>query len=238
METIYICILTLLGVFGMMIWLVFHFHRVQTDLETGIRSVKLEQEGIRARIIQLDDEQKKLRSGLSARKGDEKRTPAEDHPLTLFDICSIIRAAGYVQESLEGGVIFKKEDQRYVIDARRIPRITLRLGFRVDPDEWNLERLRRATLLLSEEDTMVEARVSDETDGNGAWHLAFMLTTIDRTNRAFRENFRDYLDTLDHAQERLKNLYNQLSPEGNEQDDESPMVQEEIPVCEGKPLLS
>ncbi len=75
MATFYICVLTLLGVFAIMLWLVFHFHRVQSDLEEGMRSIKQSQENTRGRIMQMDEAKKKLQAAPAKKKETEMPAP-------------------------------------------------------------------------------------------------------------------------------------------------------------------
>ncbi len=212
METIYICILTLLGVFAMMLWLVFHFNRVQKDLEEGMHSVKQNLEGDRARIMQLDEAQKKERALVPVQTEGVKPSQ-KDVSLTVGGISEVVKAAGYTPEMGEDSIAFTKGGDQYLIDARRLPRIFIRKGYRVDPRELNLEAMKHAAYLMSDDIIMVKACLSDEPDEDGVVYLTFFLAVMDRTFRSFQENLTEYLEILDLGRQRFGEFYDQIEKE-------------------------
>ena len=209
METIYICILTLLGVFAMMLWLVFHFNRVQQGLEEEVQSVKHSLDGVRTRIVQMDEAQKKLQACSAPETGDAQSVSGNE-ALTIEGIVEAVRATGYTMRRDGDSVAFIKDGDRYVIEAGTEPRIFIRKGYRVDPAEWDLDVMKKAAYRMSDDIIMVKAHFSDETDEDGAIHLTFFLAVMDRTLRGFRENLPEYIDIIDQGKQRLGEFYDQL----------------------------
>ena len=233
METIYICILTLLGVFAIMLWLVFHFHRVQSDLEEGMRSIKRSQDNISARIMQLDEAQKKLQAAQAAKKETEVPAPAEKKDaetpvekqeakapapskealLTPAAVSGCMRAAGYVPEKREDGFAFTKEDETYLIDMSRNPQLFISKSYLLSAGDWDVELLQRAAHQMADEIIMIKADISDVVDEEGNRVLRFYVVMIERTVRGFRENLKDYIRIIDDGERRMRDLYHRLEDE-------------------------
>ena len=214
METISICILTLLGVFAMMLWLVFHFNRVQRDLEEEVHSVKQNLEGNRARIIQLDEAQKKVQAVLSPETGGARVFP-KDGTLTIDGIAEALVAAGYElkERVADQGMTFTKDGHLYVLDTRNMPRFCISINYQIDPKEWDLERMQHAAHQLSDRFIMVKAFVDTDLDEEGNMTLSFRLIAMDRTYRSFTENLEEYLGILDRGSLRMREIYEHIEKE-------------------------
>lgn len=226
METIYICVLTLLGVFALMLWLVFHFNRAQRDLEAELRSLKQSQDGIRARNAQLVEAQKKLGEAMEAKPKPrpepeldaEAEAPARttEAKLTVAAVSGCLRAAGFIPKTRESTLTFMKEDESYSIDMSRNPRLFISKSYLVSSADWDLELLQRAAHQMSDDIMMIKADISDPLDEEGNRALRFYIAMMERTVRGFRENLSDYISILDDGHHRMGEIYEELEKEKKE----------------------
>ena len=217
METIYVCILTLLGVFAMMLWLEFRSQRVRAEHEERLRSIKQALDGVDSRVTRLEEEGRKADPADGPETSGDRITQPKDGMLTMDGIIEAVREAGYVPEKRGDAIVsFVKDDELYYIDAERMPRLFIRKGYRVDPKEWDVDLMKQAAHQMSDEVIMVKADVDADPDEEGNQHLSFFLAAMDRTIRGFRENLKDYIEIIDHGQQRMSEMYGKLEDDRKE----------------------
>ena len=215
METVYVCILTLLGVFAMMLWLVFHFQRARDVQEERLRSVNQALEGSLVRLTRLEEASKKGPVAPGPEKGVAPAS-SKDRLLTLDGIAEAVEDAGYTPEKGEGGLVFRRNGETYIIDARRLPRFFVSKTFRIKPQEWDMDLLKQAACRMTDDIIMVKGSVNTEPDEDGDCSLRIYLAAMDRTYRSFRANLADYVQIIDDADQRLGEIYRQISEEKQE----------------------
>ena len=212
MKIYYVCLLTVLSVVLMILWLVAQYHRANRGTEERLGSVQRTLEDVSARLGRLEEKQRKDPEGSPEENGNWDTLP-EDGPLTAAGVAECVRAAGYVPEDWDGGFIFKKDDEVYIIDLRRLPRVFISKTYLANPKDWDLELLQRAAYQMSDEIIMLKADISGEPDGDGDRTLRFFLAAMDRTLRGFRENLKEYIQIIDEGQRRMGEAYNQFEKE-------------------------
>jgi hypothetical protein len=120
---------------------------------------------------------------------------------------------GYMPEKQEDGVSFKAQGESYYVDAERLPLLFLVKGYNVDPDEWDIDLLREAAHLMSDDLAMVKATFTD--DGK---HLNFFVAAQDRNFESFRANLCAYMRLLESGQQSLNEHYHRMEEEQKEAD--------------------
>jgi len=207
----YICTLTLLGVFGMTLWLALHFLRVQADLKEQIRSVKQVQEDFCKRIGK--PEQAWMDAQVPQKEGMQESRPSQgDAALSAENLMESIKSAGFVIRDRvgDGGIVFSRDGEKYVILTERQPSIIIERRYTFDPEEWDIEVMRQAARQMSEDITMVKVRIEEDPECEGNQRLVFFLTAIERTVDGFSGNLEDYLEVLNQGREKMTDIFNGL----------------------------
>lgn len=207
MDSYYVCILTVLSVMLMILWLVGQYHRTNRETEERLRSVQQTLDGVLGRLGPQEDDRRK------EERTEGPRQIPEDGTLTAEGVVEAVRSAGFEPREKANGVAFVKDDETYVIDTRRMPRIFISKSFRIKPEEWDLGLMRQAAHLMSDDIIMLKACIDDKPDEDGDMCLTFFLAAMDRTLQCFRENLADYLKIINHGQQRLGEKYARLAKE-------------------------
>lgn len=132
-------------------------------------------------------------------------------PLTVEKIADAIRMEGFFPETAEDGVRFKAQGEIFYIDAGRLPLIFLLKSYNVDPKDWEMDLLRDAAHLMSDELIMVKATFLDE-----GRTLNFFVAAQDRNYESFRANLTNYMHILEDGQRKMNEEYHRLVDEKRE----------------------
>ena len=140
----------------------------------------------------------------------EKIDPEE--PLTPEKIALAIqdRHYGFVREKREDVIYFDVKDNTYSIWTERLPRFILALRFTVDAGQYDLDCMRQAAHLMSDNIIMVKADLNDTPDEDGGYGLSFYLAAMDRNYPSFSQNLDLYIDIIEDGRRNLAEQYDKL----------------------------
>ena len=131
-------------------------------------------------------------------------------PLTLDDLEEAIRFAGFIPERRENTVRFMKAGETFNVDASRLPLVFVEKCYYVDPEEFEMDLLKQAAHLVSDEMVMVKI-VFDE-DGPRTTLNCF-IATLDANYASFKENVNNYISIIEEGLSELKEIYDKLVEE-------------------------
>ena len=134
-------------------------------------------------------------------------------PLTPEQIAEAIRKEGYIPEIDTDLVRFKIQGENYFVQTDRLPLLFLIKGYNLDPADWDVDMLREAAHLMSDDLAMVKATVGD--DGTT---LSYFVAARDRNYESFRQNLSSYLGILEEGQRKLDEEYHRMEDEKEEAD--------------------
>ena len=134
-------------------------------------------------------------------------------PLTPEQIAEAIRKEGYIPEIDTDLVRFKIQGENYFVQTDRLPLLFLIKGYNLDPADWDVDLLREAAHLMSDDLAMVKATVGD--DGTT---LSYFVAARDRNYESFRQNLSSYLGILEEGQRKLDEEYHRMEDEKEEAD--------------------
>lgn len=217
METFYVCLLTLLGVFALILWLVFHSQKARDEQEERLRSVKRGLDDVQARVRHLEASAKKA-NGEKAQIAPATETEIEQPKkgaLTAEGVALCLRTAGFQPELREDSIAFKRDDDTYVINVDRLPRIFISKSYWASTKYWDPALLQQAAHKMSDDIIMVKADVS-EPDGEGNYALRFFVAAIEHSYHGFKENLTNYIHIIEDGQRHLGDLYEQYEKEKKE----------------------
>ena len=132
-------------------------------------------------------------------------------PLTPEQIAEAIRTEGYIAEMDSDLVRFKIQGENYFVQTDRLPLLFLIKGYNLDPAEWDIDLLREAAHLMSDDLAMVKASVGD--DGTT---ISYFVAARDRNYESFRRNLSSYLNILEEGQRKLDEEYHRMEDEKEE----------------------
>ena len=145
----------------------------------------------------------------SLREKLAEKAPAAEDPLTVESIQEAIRHAGYVPNVLnDDWVKFMIQGDAYNVQTDRLPRVFVDRGFTLDPNEWDMEILRHAAHLMSDELAMVKALIIKNDDET--WAIRFMVAAEDRNYSSFRDNLQDYIELIEEGRRRMGDIYEEI----------------------------
>lgn len=210
METAYVCILTVMTVLAMVIWLVAQYHKANRGQEDKIRSVERAMDGVLVRVKNMEEAQRKALAAEQPKKKEGGHAPLAEVPLTVDGIIECVRGAGFEPERSEDSVSFMRDGELNLIDTSRLPQLFILKGYLFDPQEYDLDAMRRAAHQMSDQVIMVKAFIGDEPDSEGKLRMHYFLAAMDRTLTGFRKNLRDYLRIMDDGQQSMSEIYDRL----------------------------
>ena len=173
----------------------------------------------------LTEENSRLKSRLDAllTQPAEQEKPVipemtPEEPLTIEKIALAIqdRHYGYVQEVTEDAICFTVKDLNYKLYTDRLPQFFLVLQFGVEPEKYNLELLKHAAHLMSDDIIMVKAQMNEEPWSDGRIGLMFLVVAMDRNYSSFKENLDYYIDIINDGRQNLREHYERLEKERKE----------------------
>ena len=138
------------------------------------------------------------------------RSATAEDSLTVKGIELAVRHAGYVPDTSDNWVCFMVAGERFVIDMSRLPQISIFLHYNIQTSEWDMELLKKAAHLMSDDLIMVKAIFNEKPDGTT---LGFFVVAMDRNYPSFRDNLMTYLNIISNGSRRLREIYNNLEEE-------------------------
>lgn len=115
----------------------------------------------------------------------EKESLSPNGPLTVDGIEEAIRHAGYVPDVKETWIRFMVSGEPFYVEIGRLPSVFVIRQYGVDTKEWEMDLLKQAAHLMSDELMMIKA-IFDEDKGQTG--LRFLVAALDANNASFREN--------------------------------------------------
>lgn len=160
----------------------------------------------------LTEENAQLKSRLEAMQ-ERALTPSahEEENLTAERVMEAIRFSGYVPEQNENWIRFLSQGEEFFIDIDRLPTIFIMRFYNVDPKEWEMDLLKQAAHLMSDELIMVKALFHEREDGSVG--LRFLVVALDRDYYNLRSNLPRYISMIIDGDRRMKEIYNQFVKE-------------------------
>ena len=147
--------------------------------------------------------------GMTA-KTDGKEPVLPDGPLSVDGIEEAIRHAGYVPDRKEGWIRFMVAGEPFFIETGRLPSVFVIRDYNVDTKEWDMDLLKHAAHLMSDELIMVKATFNEDEGETG---LRFLVAALDANNASFQENLTRYLSLISDGRQKMNEFYEQLVKE-------------------------
>ena len=141
--------------------------------------------------------------------------PAPLTPLTKESIAEAVRFVGYVPDIQDEWVVFKASGDTFLIGTERLPAVFLLCDFNVDTDAWEMDLLRHAAHLMSDELIIIKALFNEDEDGQTG--IRFSVTALDRNYESFRENLVRYIGLINEGRGKMHEIYEKLVKEKREE---------------------
>jgi hypothetical protein len=139
-----------------------------------------------------------------------KESVSLDGTLTPDGIADAIRYAGYVPDVKENWIRFMVAGEPFYVETGRLPAVFVIRQYSVDKDEWEIDLLKQAAHLMSDELMMVKAIFDDNKDETG---LRFLVASLDANNASFQQNLTRYIGLIDDGRRKMNELYEELVKE-------------------------
>ena len=133
-----------------------------------------------------------------------------DEPLTIEQVMEAVRFAGYVPEKDEQWVRFMVSGELFLIDTERLPQIFVVRDYSVDTKEWEMELLKHAAHLMSDDLIMVKAIFYEDAQ---RCDLRFFVAAMDRNYSSLRDNLTRYIGLIYEGKNRMNEIYESLVKE-------------------------
>lgn len=148
-------------------------------------------------------EQRSASAGLPASEGE---------PLTTEKVAEAVRYAGYVPEVYDDKLVaFNVSGERFLVETNRLPHaVFVAKHYSMDPSEWDMELMRKAAHLMSDEWMMVKALFWEHEDGTT---LRFFVASMDHTYGSFRDNLLHYVQLIAEGDGKMREIYETLVKE-------------------------
>ena len=141
---------------------------------------------------------------------DKKERVSPDAPLTADGIEAAIRHAGYVPDVQENWIRFMVAGEPFYVETGRLPSVFVLRQYGVDTKEWEMDLLKQAAHLMSDELMIVKA-IFDE-DGAETC-LRFLVAALDANNESFKVNLTRYLALIEDGRRKMNEFYDGLLKE-------------------------
>ena len=146
---------------------------------------------------------------MQERMAEKDPAPAME-TLTADGIEEAVRHMGYVPDRSENWVRFMVSGEPYYIEAGRLPSVFLIRQFGVNTKEWEMDLLKHAAHLMSDELIMVKATFDEDEQGTG---LRFFVAALDANNARFSANLPRYLSIIEDGRSKMSEIYEGLVKE-------------------------
>jgi hypothetical protein len=137
----------------------------------------------------------------------------EEGKVTEETIMESVRYIGCVPDKEAFFIRFMKDGEKYYIDPNRLPVFYMMRCYKVEVNDWQMDLLRHAAHLMSDQRMIVKALI----EGEGAdTTIRIFIVSLDRNYDSLKENLPRYIKMLEQAYEKLKVIYDQLAEERRE----------------------
>lgn len=140
-------------------------------------------------------------------------SPALDEPLTIERVMEAVHFAGYVPEKDEHWVRFMVSGELFLIDTERLPQVFIVRDYNVDTKEWEMDLLKHAAHLMSDDLIMVKAIFFEDAQ---RCDLRFFVAAMDRNYSSLRDNLTRYIGLIYEGKNRMNEIYETLVKEKRE----------------------
>ena len=145
-----------------------------------------------------------------------QQAPTDEEPLTAEGIADAVKRAGYVPEVNESWVRFMIQGEPFYVETGRLPQVFVLRQYNVDTKEWEMNLLRHAAHVMSDDLIMIKATFDDDVDENGGTGLRFFVAAMDRNYSSFRDNLMGYIHLVEDGRQRMNEVYEKLVKEKRE----------------------
>ena len=152
----------------------------------------------------------KSRMEVLEEKSSSMDTVDKYEPLTSDGVEEAIRHAGYVPDRHEGWIRFMVAGEPFYVEIGRLPSVFVIRQHSVDTNEWEMDLLKHAAHLMSDELIMVKATFDEDESGTG---LRFFVAALDANNKSFQENLTKYISIIGDGRNRMNEIYERLVKE-------------------------
>ena len=137
-------------------------------------------------------------------------SPTAEAPLTVEDVETAVSRAGYVPYTSDNKVQLMVDDRQFTIDTSRLPQLLICSDGVVQTSEWDMDLLKKAAHLTSDDLIMVKAVFHEHPDST---ILNFYIAAMDRNYLSFRANLMTYINAINVGIIRIHEIYDQLMEE-------------------------
>ena len=134
-------------------------------------------------------------------------------PLTVDGIEQAVRHMGYLPDRSEHWIRFMAAGDPYYIETSRLPIVSLVRQFSVDVKDWDMDLLKHAAHLMSDDLIMVKANFDDDEKDPG---VRFFVVALDANCASFSDNLPRYINIIEDGRNRMGEIYEGLIKEKEE----------------------
>ena len=240
MGTIGVCIIAVLAMLFMVLWMDVraksYAAKGRSEIVGKIEAIQKTMDGTLVRIMRLEESEKKHPAEADKEEGEKE---VVKKPVTIESVRTALRYNGYSPEIIDTHlddwqiVKFKINDTLLRIDTSRLPFLTLELGYRLNPDEEDVELMRRAAAEVSA--GIFIAKVNIHGDGQA---VVFNVEFICDNYLHLRDNFKQYLEIIIEAHKRFFETYDKMKEEKKKVLEAAQSFNPSIPESSSKKALS
>ena len=144
-------------------------------------------------------------------KASVKDTADKSEPLTADGVEEAIRHEGYVPDRGEDCIRFMVAGEPFFAEIDRLPIVFVLRQYGVDTSEWEMDLLKQAAHLMSDE--LIMAKASFHNDDTV---LRFFVAALDANKASFQENLTKYIGIITEARQTMDEIYERLVKEKRE----------------------
>lgn len=146
---------------------------------------------------------------MKERLAEREPAPAKES-LTAEGIEEAVRHAGYVPDRNDNWIRFMVAGETFYIDTSRLPSLFVLKQYAVDTKELEMDLLKHAAHLMSDDLIIVKAIFCEYEDGT---ELRFLVAALDANNASFRENLARYINLIEDGHRKMNEIYEGLVKE-------------------------
>lgn len=155
----------------------------------------------------LEDAQSSAQSQPQPAAAKVSSSDYDSRPLNKETAMEAIRYNGYVPDANGTWIDFMVQGDHYAIDAERFPIMLMIKHYKLDREHFDMDIMHKAAHQVSDELCMGKVLFTgDDEDG-----IAFQFATIENKFGHFRDNFSRYIGIIGEAQDRMGQLYNEMT---------------------------
>ena len=173
-------------------------------------------------------EEDKKNSKLLQESAAKRQGPSIEEPPTIDGIMDAVRFAGYVPEKDDTWIRFMISGEPYLVDTERLPQIFVVRDYGVDTKKWEMDLLKHAAHLMSDDLIMVKAIFFEDAQ---RCDLRFFVAALDRNYASLRDNLPRYINLIQEGRSRMAEIYDKLIKEKH---NASLAINTELPQVQSK----